>query len=163
MTAHYNTNFKPLESFADFKDSRSQAIQADLSKEEEVVKLFEKAAYTFGPVQVLIVNHAISVVKREFLWEMSLDRWKKTMDANLTSSFLVTREYLKRLQQVSTDMKEDAAIVLIGSTAGKYGEYGKCIDIPICNSRLLTGEAGHADYAASKSGTSLTNWKFVEI
>lgn len=124
MTAHYNTNFKPLESFADFKDSRSQAIQADLSKEEEVIKLFDKATFTFGPVQVLIVNHAISIVKDEFLWDMSLDRWKKTMDANLTSTFLVTREYLKRLQDVSTDMKEDAAIVLIGSTAGKYGEYG---------------------------------------
>ncbi|KAF8958584.1 NAD(P)-binding protein [Flammula alnicola] len=130
VTAHYNTNFKPLSKFA---DSRGQTIKADLTKEKEVVELFKNAKYTFGPVQILVINHAISVVKDEYLWEMSLDRWKTTMDANLTSSFLVAREYLRELKNVSGNLKEEASIVLIGSTAGKYGE------------------AGHADYAASKS------------
>lgn len=118
MTAHYNTNFDTLSSFA---DSRSQVIQADLSQEDQVVTLFDKATYTFGPVQILIINHAISVVKDEYLWEMSLDRWKTTMDANLTSTFLVAREYLRRLKNVASDLKEEASIILIGSTAGKYG------------------------------------------
>ncbi|KAF8200302.1 NAD dependent epimerase/dehydratase [Pholiota molesta] len=130
VTAHYNTNFEPLSHFA---DSRSQVLQADLSNEDDVVQLFDKATYTFGPVQILIINHAISIVKDEYLWEMSLDRWNKTMNANLTSTFLVAREYLKRLKDVSADLKEEACIILIGSTAGKYGE------------------AGHADYAATKS------------
>ena len=121
VTAHYNTNFAPLDKFA---ESRSQVVQADLSKEDEVAALFDKATYTFGPVQILIVNHAISVVKDEYIWEMSLDRWKKTMDANLTSTFLVAREYLRRLKNVAADLKEEASIVLIGSTAGKYGWWG---------------------------------------
>jgi NAD(P)-dependent dehydrogenase (short-subunit alcohol dehydrogenase family) len=53
---------------------------------------------------------------------MSLDRWKTTIDTNLTSSFLVTREYLKQLKTASLESKEKAAIIFIGSTAGKYGE-----------------------------------------
>jgi NAD(P)-dependent dehydrogenase (short-subunit alcohol dehydrogenase family) len=97
-------------------------LQADLSKEDDVVQLFDKATYTFGPVQILIINHGISIVKDEYLWEMSLERWNKTMNANLTSTFLVAREYLKRLKDVSADLKEEACIILIGSTAGKYGQ-----------------------------------------
>jgi NAD(P)-dependent dehydrogenase (short-subunit alcohol dehydrogenase family) len=54
---------------------------------------------------------------------MSLERWRTTIDTNLTSSFLVTREYLKQLKTASSDSKEKAAIIFIGSTAGKYGEY----------------------------------------
>ncbi|KAF4611784.1 hypothetical protein D9613_004000 [Agrocybe pediades] len=130
VTAHYNSNFKPLESFV---DSRSQAIKADLTKEEEVEELFKKAILPFGAIQILVINHAISVVEDANLWEMSYDRWKKTIDTNLNSSFLVAREYLKHLKTMSPDLKEEACIILIGSTAGKYGE------------------AGHADYAASKS------------
>ncbi|KAF8900501.1 NAD dependent epimerase/dehydratase [Gymnopilus junonius] len=130
VTAHYNSNFKSLESFV---DSRSQAIKADLTKEEEVIDLFKKATYTYGPVQILVINHAISVVEDANVWEMSYDRWKHTIDTNLNSSFLVAREYLRQLKTMSADLKEEACIILIGSTAGKYGE------------------AGHADYAASKS------------
>ncbi len=118
VTAHYNTNFAPLDKFA---ESRSQVVQADLSKEDEVAALFDKATYTFGPVQILIINHAIFVAEDEYIWEMSLDRWKRTMDANLTSTFLVAREYLRRMKNVAADLKEEASIILIGSTAGKYG------------------------------------------
>jgi NAD(P)-dependent dehydrogenase (short-subunit alcohol dehydrogenase family) len=62
------------------------------------------------------------VVKDDYLWEMSLDRWRTTIDTNLTSSFLVTREYLKQLKTASLDAKEKAAVIFIGSTAGKYGD-----------------------------------------
>ena len=68
---------------------------------------------------------------------MTLKQWNRTINANLTSSFLVTREYLKGLENLPEDrkgLKNKAAIVLVGSTAGKYGE------------------PGHADYSATKSG-----------
>jgi len=107
-----------LESFV---DSRSQAIKADLTKEDEVEELFKKAILPFGAIQILVINHAISVVEDANLWEMSYERWKKTIDTNLNSSFLVAREYLKHLKTMSPDMKEEACIILIGSTAGKYG------------------------------------------
>ena len=68
---------------------------------------------------------------------MELGHWERTIAANLTSSFLVIREYLRRLEKKSVvdTVRDKATVVLVGSTAGKYGE------------------AYHADYAASKSGT----------
>ena len=58
--------------------------------------------------------------------ELSLERWRETLDANLTATFLTARGFLRQLDG-------DGALVLVGSTAG------------------LVGEAGHADYAAAKS------------
>jgi len=136
VTAHFNSNSESLEPLLEKSSSEKiQAVKADLRVEDDVIKLFASAQHAFGSVQIIIVNHGIWVVKDDYLWEMSLDRWRTTIDTNLTSSFLVTREYLKQLKTASLDSKEKAAIIFIGSTAGKYGE------------------GGHADYAASKSGT----------
>src|ERR687887_216914 len=57
---------------------------------------------------------------------LSLDRWRATLDANLTATFLTARGFLRQLDGAGT-------LVLVGSTAGIFGE------------------AGHADYAAAKS------------
>ena len=119
VTAHYHNNYTPLKAFEGL--SRRQALKADLTKEQNVIDLFNAAQATFGPVQILVINHAISVVEDADLWDMSLDRWQTTINTNLTSSFLVARGYLRNLKLASADSKEVASIVLIGSTAGKYG------------------------------------------
>ncbi|KAH6877024.1 NAD dependent epimerase/dehydratase [Coprinopsis sp. MPI-PUGE-AT-0042] len=133
ITAHYNTNKTTLEPLEAQHPTQLKALPADLSKEPDVQSLLAKSQETFGAVQILVVNHAIYNNVPTPLADMGLDQWKRTMDANLTSSFLVTREYLRALRSASGEEKERSAVVLIGSTAGKYGE------------------AGHADYAASKS------------
>ncbi|KAG8215403.1 hypothetical protein J3R82DRAFT_9010 [Butyriboletus roseoflavus] len=115
VTAHYNTQYGPLESLSNAY-ANLQAVQADLSDETSVANMFTAIAHAGRPVA-----------------DLTLQRWNHTISTNLTSSFLVCREYLKRLRSATSDVKEKAAIVLIGSTAGKYGE------------------AGHADYAVTKS------------
>ena len=62
------------------------------------------------------------------MWELSLERWEETLRANLTASFLVARAFLREVER-----SEHGSLVLVGSTAGVFGE------------------AGHADYAAAKS------------
>ena len=62
--------------------------------------------------------------------KMELDRWKKTLNVNLTGVFLCVREFFRNLQSFKD---ETASIVLIGSTAGQFGE------------------AGYADYSATKA------------
>lgn len=138
MTAHYNTNATSLdELIGEVGTDNIQKLQADLGAEDDTVRMF--GAITkgrFGPVQVVIVNHAIYVAEDIPLSQMSLSQWDRTINANLTSSFLVIREYLKGLESFGEDrggLKEKAAIVLVGSTAGKYGE------------------VGHADYSVTKS------------
>ena len=111
-----------------------QNVQADLTKENEVTKLFENASSTFGPVQVIIVNHGYWPPEDVPVARMTLEQWNSTISTDLTSTFLVVRGYLNGLERASASEKDKAAIVMIGSTAGKFGE------------------AGHADYAACKSG-----------
>lgn len=132
VTAHYNTQYGPLESLSKAY-SNVKAVQANLSDETAVANMFTAIAHA-GPVQVLVVNHGIWPREDVPLAELTLQRWNHTISTNLTSSFLVCREYLKRLTGATPEVKEKAAIVLIGSTAGRYGE------------------AGHADYAVTKSG-----------
>jgi NAD(P)-dependent dehydrogenase (short-subunit alcohol dehydrogenase family) len=119
-----------------FGKNRVHCVTADLYDEEKVGRIFFWSKVQFGPVQVLVVNHAVSSKGDIPIADMTLDQWNGTLQTNLTSSFLVCREYLRDLQEQTTtpELKEKASIVLIGSTAGKFGE------------------AGNADYAASKSG-----------
>ena len=85
-------------------------------------------------MQVAVINHAYYESRDVPVAQMTLEQWESTMSTNLTSSFLVAREYLRGLEKAADSVKDKAGIVLIGSTAGKYGE------------------AGHADYSATKSG-----------
>lgn len=139
VTAHYNTNATSLDGLiGEFGADNIRKLQANLGAEGDTIRMFgEIDKGGFGPVQVAIVNHAIFMTKDVPLSHMSLEQWDRTINANLTSSFLVLREYLKGLESLGEDrkdVKDKAAIVLVGSTAGKYGELG------------------HADYSATKSG-----------
>ncbi|HEX6679045.1 MAG TPA: SDR family NAD(P)-dependent oxidoreductase [Gaiellaceae bacterium] len=97
-------------------------VGADLTDESAVDALFEQA----GPLDVCAAVAGMWPSEDVPVWDLSLERWRSTLDANLTASFLTARGFLRQL-------KGDGALVLVGSTAG------------------LFGEAGHADYAASKS------------
>ena len=103
-------------------------VAADLTKEAAVKKLFAAALKKFGHVDTLIAN-AGQWEKRDVpLHEMSLAQWRGTQDGVLTSTFLCTREFFRRVAKQKT-----GNAVLIASTAAVFGE------------------AGHADYASAKA------------
>jgi len=137
VSAHYNTNLQPLKQLIDkYGPSCIRPVQANLGVEEEVHRAFESFDEKnggFGPVQVAIVNHAYYPPADVPVSHMSLEQWNSTLNANLTSSFLVLRQFMRGLEGAAERLKNKAAVVLIGSTAGKFGE------------------AGHMDYAVTKS------------
>ncbi|KAG1897333.1 uncharacterized protein F5891DRAFT_1049055 [Suillus fuscotomentosus] len=134
VTAHYNSNSKPIQNLQ-VKFPALQCAQADLSSESAVKSMFDALSGTpFGPVAVIVVNHGIWSPQDVPIVDMTIEQWDHTVSANLTSSFLVCREFLRHLRAATESVKDRAAIVLIGSTSGKYGE------------------ANHGDYAISKSG-----------
>jgi NAD(P)-dependent dehydrogenase (short-subunit alcohol dehydrogenase family) len=108
---------------AEFGAQKVQALQANLSIERDVVHLFSQASTSFGPVQSIIVNHGVWPTTDQPVVRMSLDQWKSTIDTNLTSSFLVSREYLRNLEFASDALKAYASIIFIGSTSGKFGKF----------------------------------------
>ena len=103
--------------------------RADLTLESDVDRLFEGARRALGAVDVCVAMHGVWPRDDVPVWELSLERWESTLRANLTSTFLVARGFLREVRRTS-----HGSLVLVGSTAGVFGE------------------AGHADYAAAKSG-----------
>ena len=98
-------------------------VQADLTNETDVARAFEQA----GPLDVCAAVAGMWPAGDVAVRELGLDRWRATLDANLTATFLTARAFLEQLGD------REGALVLVGSTAG------------------LFGEAGHADYAAAKA------------
>jgi len=136
VTAHYNTNSKPIQVLQESYPAL-QCVNADLSSESAVSRMFEAFSTSlFGPVAVVVVNHGIWPPDVVPIVDMTTEQWDRTIRVNLTSSFFVCREYLRQLRISSDSVKDKASIVLIGSTSGY-------------------GEADHIDYAASKSGGSI--------
>ncbi|EIW74803.1 NAD(P)-binding protein [Coniophora puteana RWD-64-598 SS2] len=142
VTAHYNRNPKPLHDLCTHHETTLRCIQANLTNEDDVTRLFDQASdNAHVPVSVLVVNHGVWPEEDVPLADMSLQQWNNTIGVNLTASFLVCRGYLRALRKAGESEKAKASIVLVGSTSGKYGE------------------PGHADYAVTKSGMmyGLTN------
>lgn len=112
----------------ELKATDSIVIRANLASEPDAKRLFTAAVRSFGHIDTLIANAASWETRDTPLHQMSLKQWRGTMDNVLTSTFLSTREFLEIVAR-----QKSGNAVLIGSTAGVFGE------------------AGHADYAAGKS------------
>ncbi len=102
--------------------------QADLTREEDIERLFAEARGALGRVDVCVEVQGVWPRDDVPLWELPLARWEETLRVNLTTTFLVARAFLREVER-----NRAGSLVLVGSTAGVFGE------------------AGHADYAAAKS------------
>jgi 3-oxoacyl-[acyl-carrier protein] reductase len=103
-------------------------LGADLTDEREVDRLFEEARAALGRIDVCAAVAGVWPQEDVPVWELSLERWERTLRQNLTATFLTARGFLRHVEATGA-----GSLVLIASTAG------------------LFGEAGHADYAAAKA------------
>ena len=127
VVVHYNRGKDRAEALAAELDGAT-AIGADLTVETEADALFDQAREQLGGIDVCVANAGVWPTPDEPVWEVSLDRWEETLRANLTATFLTARGFLREVARSGY-----GSLVLIGSTAGRFGE------------------AGHADYAAAKA------------
>ncbi len=104
---------------------RAWTAAGDLGDAATVERIFDGAVAALGPLDLFIGNAGIWPPEVTPLREMSDERWRHTLRANLDAIFLSTRAALRR-------MRPGGRVVLVGSTAGQRGE------------------AFHADYAATK-------------
>ncbi len=121
VVVHYHRGRERAEAVA--AEAGGQLAGADLTDEMQVERLFEEA----GELDVCAAIAGVWPQADVPVWELPLERWRATLDANLTATFLTARGFLRQLGN------REGALVLCGSTAG------------------LIGEAGHADYAAAKA------------
>ncbi|SRR5579871_121440 len=112
--------------------------QCDVSKEEEVIKMFADIVAQFGTVDILINNAGL---QRDSPFEkMTLEQWNFVLGVNLTGQFLCAREAIKEFLR-----------------RGVIAERSKAAGKIICMSSVheVIPWAGHANYAASKGGIML--------
>jgi glucose 1-dehydrogenase len=113
----------------------AMAIQADVSKEDDVKHMFRQMIEAWGSIDILVANAGMQ-------WdgpfhEMSLKQWNKVLDVNLTGQFLCAREAVIEFNRRGVDTELSCA-------AGKI----------ICMSSVhdIIPWAGHVNYATSKGG-----------
>lgn len=70
-------------------------LQADVSNEEGVQRLFEDLSEQFASAADVLVNNAATQVWGPLV-NTSLADWQRTLDVNLTGPFLMTREFARR-------------------------------------------------------------------
>jgi NAD(P)-dependent dehydrogenase (short-subunit alcohol dehydrogenase family) len=76
--------------------SGAQVFQADVTSEEQVLRLEKEVAEAFGRVQILVNNAGINIRKQ--LIEFTLDEWRRVVDTSLTSTFLMCRAFVPHMQ-----------------------------------------------------------------
>jgi NAD(P)-dependent dehydrogenase (short-subunit alcohol dehydrogenase family) len=92
VAVHYNTNKKAAEALVDAYPNGSKTFQADLSKEEEVIALFERVEAHFGKLDAIILNAGVFLAHSSTATtEAWLEVWKKTMAINLDAVGLLTK------------------------------------------------------------------------
>jgi 3-oxoacyl-[acyl-carrier protein] reductase len=106
---------------------RAAAIQADVTLEEDVTRLFQEVEARLGPT-VILVNNA-GVTRDRLILQMKLEEFEGVLNVNLRSAFLCTRAVLRTMLRARW-----GRIVNVASISG------------------LMGQVGQANYAASKAG-----------
>ncbi len=117
---------------------RAMALQADVSKEDEVERMFEAAIAQFGTLHIMVSNAGL---QRDSAFDtMTLEQWNTVIGVNLTGQFLCTRA-------ATREFKRRGVVSSVSRAAGKI----------ICMSSVHQEIpwAGHANYAASKGGVML--------
>lgn len=89
-------------------------VRTDVSREEDVRRMGEKARGAFGGVDVLINNAGIMIRKPPT--ELSLEEWNRVLGVNLTGAFLCARELAPDLRA------RRGAVVNIASTRARMSE-----------------------------------------
>lgn len=106
---------------------KALACRADVSDSEEVRAMVELVKESLGPVQVLVNN--AGVVLDSLVTRMSPEAWSRVLEVNLTGAFHCSKAVLPQMVR---------------------HRWGRIINISSAVASM--GNAGQANYAASKAG-----------
>ena len=110
------------------KFNKINVLKFDISKIDEIEKFIEDATAQLGGGLDCIINNA-GITQDNLAIRMSLEEWKKVIDINLTSTFLLSKFAIKKMLK-----NKSGKIINITSVVGH------------------TGNLGQANYTASKAG-----------
>ena len=103
-------------------------LSFDISQSDKIEEFIEKATSELGGKLDCMINNA-GITQDNLAIRMSLDEWKKVIDINLTSTFLLSKFSIKKMLK-----NKSGKIINITSVVGH------------------TGNLGQSNYTASKAG-----------
>jgi len=103
-------------------------LKFDIAQSDKIEEFIDKATDTLGGSLDCLINNA-GITKDNLAIRMNIDEWKKVIDINLTSTFLMSKFAIKKMLK-----NKSGKIVNITSVVGH------------------TGNIGQANYTASKAG-----------
>lgn len=109
------------------KGRKALALQADVANAEQAESLVVRTVAELGRIDILVNN--AGVTRDNLLMRMSEDEWDNVLDVNLKGAFHCTRAAVRKMVR-----QRSGRIINVTSVMG------------------ITGNAGQANYAASKAG-----------
>lgn len=106
---------------------KAEAVKADVAINEEVAALISKVKSEYGSIDILVNNAGIT--KDNLIMKMNEDDFNKVIDTNLKGAFLCIQNVARIMLK-----QKSGKIINISSVVG------------------VSGNAGQANYAASKAG-----------
>lgn len=98
---------------------KAAALVADVAKEETAIEAVSIAQSQFGRLDVLVSN-AVYDLPLAPLTEISQSDWRRTMEVNLDSAFLLSKHSIPAMEAVG-----GGSIVLVASQLGRVGRHGR--------------------------------------
>lgn len=107
--------------------AKAVAVQGDLSKPDEVAKVFEAAEAAFGRIDVLVNNAGVYDFRP--LTQVDAEHFHRLFDLNVLGLLLATREAVKR-------MRGSGSVINISSMAG---------EVPMANGSVYSATKAAVD------------------
>lgn len=126
---------------------QAAAVEADVSLESDVVRLFEQLDRQFGPLTAL-VNNAGIVEQQMKVEQMDAGRLSRMFATNVIGPFLCAREAVQRMSTVHGG--SGGAIVNISSGAARLGAPGEYVDYAASKGAIDTFTVGLAKEVAAE-------------
>jgi len=116
---------------------RAEVLAGDLADAAEAERAAARLLERFGRIDVAVANAGRWPAEHRELHELDPDRLRRTLDDNLFSALFTARAFLAALRRTGPRVDGDgAALVLVGSTAGRFGERGHC-DYAVAKAALV--------------------------
>jgi len=126
---------------------RAIAIQADVSREADVCRMFEEMDRRLGVIEAL-VNNAGILEQQARLHAMTAERITRVFATNVTGAFLCAREAVRRMSTARGG--RGGAIVNVSSGAARLGSPGEYVDYAASKGAVDTMTIGLAREVAEE-------------
>lgn len=135
------TGAEALENKLRLSGANVLTVQADVSQEHDVIRLFDAVDKKLGKVTAL-VNNAGILLPQMRVEDMDAARINKILGTNVTSYFLCAREAVKRMSYRYDG--QGGSIVNVSSAASRLGSAGEYVDYAASKGAVDTFTTGLA-------------------